>query len=516
MPSLDGLPDRHVVIDRREGQYLSFPDVRLTKTGRLVCVYREADKHVAARSRLLAKTSSDLGRTWSDPVVVRAGSGHCPRLTVFEDGRLVVVDDMTQSLYVSRDDGESFSPQPYQGMVTTLTDRILELTPGKWLTTGHTHRGAIAQPAIRQAPSEQMAYRSEDDGRTWTAWSVIAFDRNLVLCEGSITRLVDGRLLCLMRENSFVYEPMYFSLSDDEARTWSLPRPTPLIGHRPCVDTLEDGRLLVTYRNVAPEGGTAAWLGALEELDRDFAVHAWRPDPANPIITPRGLLIENASGHESAVRYALRPMTDATRARARLDVEVLVEQAEENACALHFGQWWRLTPGRLHPEHGPSIALPIGAFASLSFRYEPGLVRAFVDGKPVAAVRVDPRQADTRAILAGCSALKKDNGGRHFWRRMELAISEPAYDREYLWRWDHTQGHPDAWARAHVLELENDRLATSGDFGYSGWTRLPDGGMFCAYHHAGGDDPEYRSGFCSHVRGVKFYESDFTSTGENP
>ena len=85
------------------------------------------------------------------------------------------------------------------------------------------------------------------------------------------------------------------------------PRPTPLIGHRPCVGALDDGRLLVTYRNVAPEGGTAAWLGSLDELDHDFAVHAWRPSPKNPVLTEQGLLIDNQSGPEAAVRYALRP-----------------------------------------------------------------------------------------------------------------------------------------------------------------------------------------------------------------
>ena len=143
-----------------------------------------------------------------------------------------------------------------------------------------------------------------------------------------MTRLPNGSILAIMRENSFVFEPMYYSLSHDEARTWSYPRPTPLIGHRPCLGLVNGDQLLITYRNVAPDCGTAAWMGTLEELDQDFMVHARRPSASNPVLTPQGLLIENESGGQACVRYALRPMTDPELAWAELSLEVLVERAE--------------------------------------------------------------------------------------------------------------------------------------------------------------------------------------------
>ena len=60
--SLSDRADRHVAIAQTDEDYISFPDVCVTPGGRLICVYRVADKHVATRSRLEIKTSDDRGR----------------------------------------------------------------------------------------------------------------------------------------------------------------------------------------------------------------------------------------------------------------------------------------------------------------------------------------------------------------------------------------------------------------------------------------------------------------------
>ena len=67
-----------------------------------------------------------------------------------------------------------------------------------------------------------------------------------------------------------------------------------------------------------------------------------------------------------------------------------------------------------------------------------------------------------------------------------------------------------------MLELANDRDAHYGDFGYSGWTALPDGRIFCAYHHGGHREPDYVRGDSSHIRGTWFTPSDFTPNSEAP
>ncbi len=518
MPSLARDSARHVVIDQRAGHYLCFPDVCLGDAGRLVCVYREGDQHVATRSRLLARTSDDLGATWSGGHVLLEDGGHCPRITRLPGSRLagsrlLVIDDHSQSLYESTDNADSFRRIQCRGAYIPLPDRIMPLPDGTLLTTGHTHRGEHSRPTIGQAPSEQMTFLSRDGGVKWRSHSVLAYDPRLVLCEGSMTALADGTLLALMRENSFVHEPMYACRSTDNGATWSDPRPTPLIGHRPCLGLTPGGRLLVTYRNVGPDGGTAAWLGDLEELETDFRVHGLHPAPDNPRPTPEGLLISNDEGPDRCVRYALRPITDPEASRAELDVEVLAHHGQDNACGVHFCGWWRITPSALLPP-GDAQPLPLepGRPVRLGLRYAPGRVSALLDGQPVLSLDAPAARIANRPILIGHASLSRGNGGSQLWRALSLSISEPRYLRDYAWRWDHAQGHPDAWARARVLELANDRHARFGDYGYSGWAALPDGRYFCAFHHGGGDAPDYDPGRSSHVRGAWIEESDFTPT----
>ena len=209
MPTISQLPERHCDIDRRAGRYLSFPDVALTGDGELVTIYREADEHVAEeRSRLLCRRSRDKGRTWSTPEILHTAHGHCPRLTRRTDGGLLAIDDSTHALYRLDATGGPFAMTPYAGPEIGLPDRLLLLDEDRWLTAGHSHRGNVSHPTIRQPPAEEMTFVSTDRGRTFSPFSVMAYDPFLVLCEASMTALPDGRILALLRENSFVYEPM--------------------------------------------------------------------------------------------------------------------------------------------------------------------------------------------------------------------------------------------------------------------------------------------------------------------
>jgi len=509
MPSLSDLAARHVVIDRRDGQYLCFPDVLAAPDGRLVVAYNEADQHVTpSRRTLLVRHSQDGGRTWSGIIRPETPRSHCPRLFRL-DGDLWIAD-ASRIFHHSRDNGETWEARPVRGIEHDMLDRPLDLGGGALLTTGHTHRGRAAQPAIRQAPAEQMAYRSEDGGESWIPLGAIARERNLVLCEASLLRLDDGRIAALMRENSFVFEPMYLCFSDDEGETWSDPVDTPLIGHRPTLGRTASGDLLVTYRNVGPDPGTCAWLGSLDELASGFAVHG-RSRPDNPVPTPDGLRVVNTQTDEAVVRYALRPMTDPRFARASLEAEVRVDTAGENGCGLRLGCWWRIGPDRVTPDVEGAEPIPIepGRFHTLRLDYTDGGVTLSVDHEPRARVKVEPDRAETRAVLFGAPYPFEDNAVDCTWRRVALAIDEPRLGRSYRLDWHHSQGMPDRRATASILELKNDRLAAAPDFGYSGWAELADGEFFCAYHHGGGDEPGYDPLFTSRIMGTRFSRSDF-------
>lgn len=509
MPTLTDKADRHTVIDRRDGEYLCFPDV-VFSDGRLVVAYNEAEQHVTPKKRkLLVRHSQDGGNTWSDTIHVDVNRSHCPRINRLADGKLHMISS-SNFQHFSEDNGETWDTRRMKGLPHDMVDRLI-LIDDEWLTTGHLHRGTYPQPSIRQAPTEQMVYRSDNQGDDWLALSVTSRERNLVLCEASMVRLPDGRLLSLMRENSFVYEPMYVCLSEDEGGTWSDPIPTPLIGHRPTVGMTSTGKLLVTYRNVGPDGSTCAWLGSLEELLSDFQVQGRHPNSANPTLTSEGLHIKNEAGTESVVRYALRPLTDPRSATATLQAEVRVDEAGENGCGIRLGVWWRIYPDRIVPEGENMEAVPIeaGRFNSLQLKYGSGEVTLSVNGESRAMVKVESDHADTRPILFGAPYPFEDNHVDATWKRVSLTTDEPHLLRHYDWSWTHEGGLPDQWALDNLLELKNDRNAVAPDFGYSGWTELPDGTFFCAYHHGGGDEPGYDPLFSSHILGTRFSSEDF-------
>lgn len=517
MPSLDSAADRHVVIDRRAGHYLCFPDVCLADDGTLLCAYNEFDRHVATRRRLLLTTSSDQGRTWSPRRYLRADDSHCPRLSNLGEGYLALLDDPGPTLLWSVDNGRTWARQGAAGLAHGLLDRPLRLDGQLLFTAGHLHRGTQPKVKIRQAPTEQMGYLSRNLGQTWEAFSVIAHEKCLVLCEASVIRLPgEGkggapRLLALMRENSFVGEPMYSCTSEDGGANWSAPRPAPIIGHRPTLAWTRSGRLLVSYRDVSPDPGIKAWLGSLDELCSDFAVHGLHPDQDSVRQTPDGLLVCTASGPEAPVRYALRPLTDPESASAEFEAEVLVRSAEENGCGIRLGLWWKLFPDGLRPDvdGAATIAWEPGQPHSVRIVYEPGLCRLFVDGADCGQYPVDPLDGDSRPILVGVVSRREDNAGEALWRRLSLSTSEPTLSRKYSWTWDYRQGLPDAQACARVLELKNDRHASPADFGYSGWAETAPGQFFCAYHHGGGAEPGYSEGYSASVLGTWFTEQDF-------
>ncbi len=530
MPSLDAASDRHVVIDRRPGQYLCFPDVCMTEDGALLCVYNEFDRHVGTRRRLLLKSSRDMGHTFGPRRILRADDSHCPRISRLSDGQLCLIDDAGPVILWSADNGEHWAQAPGAGIAHGLPDRPLELGGQILFTAGHMHRGGQPLATIRQAPAEQMAYVSRNLGRSWEPLSVITNGKRLVLCEASVIRLPgrgpkgEPRLLALMRENSFVGEPMYYCISEDGGVNWSDPAPSPLIGHRPTLGWTRSGRLLATYRDVGPNPGTKAWLGGLDELCSDFRVHGLHAAPGCSVLTPDGLRVKSAEGPDEAVRYLLRPITDPAHAHAAFEAEVLVRHADADGCCIRLGLWWRLYPDCLMPDMSesggaaatsgagslaPAIAWEPDRFHTVRIVYDPGLCRLFIDGEARGEYPVDARGGDTRPVLFGALSRKENNGCEVLWRRMSLTIDEPRLGREYAWRWSAADGLPDAYIDSRVLELKNDRLASLADFGYSGWAETNDGEFFCAYHHAGGDDPDYVPGETSCVLGTRFFEKDF-------
>jgi hypothetical protein len=99
---------------------------------------------------------------------------------------------------------------------------------------------------------------SGDEGHTWNYLSFVAQPKEgdpigEGLVEPAITLLKDGRLLCVMRSGH--HFPLYASWSSDMGKTWTQPMYTGLDrGCDPCLITLHDGRVALSWGRRFPEG----------------------------------------------------------------------------------------------------------------------------------------------------------------------------------------------------------------------------------------------------------------------
>ena len=257
----------YITVSRDDGVYECFPDLLRTRSGRLLCTYRESESHGGRRySRLVLREGFEGGRRWGEKRTVVAGPAteddgdlayarwNCPRLCQLADGRIVLVCDFSNEwipelrdkaevfLWWSEDDGETWSAPQATGVGGIVPDKLCELRDGTLLV-------ATQMTGTVNGTREQLVWRSEDRGETWTGPVVAAMLEGYWLAEASILRLPDDVLVCYMRENSGRGDPGFKSFSLDGGRTWEGPYPTLMEGcHRPVAGMLESGRVLVTYR----------------------------------------------------------------------------------------------------------------------------------------------------------------------------------------------------------------------------------------------------------------------------
>lgn len=277
------------------------PDVVRLPSGKLLCIYREADGHtVREYSRIVLRTSWDAGHSWSDKTVLvesqldDAGivlKWNCPRIQQLKDGRLLALcevfpcppDEQTDLrnshivFWFSDDDGESWTDAMHTDVFGIMPDCVVEMPSGAWLLVtqvykkGDTYTGAEGDLAL-------VAHRSEDQGKTWQGAYTVAQDNNRAYCEASTLLLPDGELVCYIRENSGLNLPCFKAFSNDEGRTWDGVYETPMSGcHRPVAGLLPSGRVLVTYRyrQAGMVGEFAPWRQSAETTWSNDYVSYW-------------------------------------------------------------------------------------------------------------------------------------------------------------------------------------------------------------------------------------------------
>lgn len=174
---------------------------------------------------------------------------------------------------MSENGGATWKDMPLLGgafrCVMTFSS-IVQLKNGSYL--GQYHRGP---EGADRTPLEVLQTITTDGGFTWSTPRVVA-DGALMdgksPCEPFVFRSPDGGELCsIMRENARLGASLMM-FSRDEGATWTDPDDTPwgLTGDRHQGVQLPDGRLVIVFRDQAPDSTTrhhfVAWVGTYDDI----------------------------------------------------------------------------------------------------------------------------------------------------------------------------------------------------------------------------------------------------------
>lgn len=246
------------IVTRNDDVWQGHPDVAFFQ-GYFYVVFRQSFRHRETGTTQIMLTRSRNGFRYSKPVCIAESTDryNCPRLSVINNNLIIICDKVEQSedfigsenntsktqiiLWGSNNGVEWSSPVP-TNITGILPDRIQTADDGSHLIATHTSDGETKHLVQFVWKSERNIFLSN-----WTRHHIADIE-NRNLCEGSICNTGSG-LVCLMRENSQLGEPVYWSFSSNNGITWSSAKKTRMFGgHRPVLGQMSSGNYLTTYR----------------------------------------------------------------------------------------------------------------------------------------------------------------------------------------------------------------------------------------------------------------------------
>jgi hypothetical protein len=500
------------------------PDIVLLPSGRLLLIYSDNDSHWSQENQILTLLASDdEGKTWYKyreiaERDIRKGKERfvTPRLSLLKDGRLVVLIDQNDYTHFhedqppgilafwSDDNGETWTGEQETGIMGFEPDRMMNLPDGRLAVLSHIMFGESRAYA-------EIMHVSENGGKTWKKNATIAHDGYHFFCEGALVILDGGeKLACVMRENHKGGIPGFVAFSNDNGNTWSKPRRLPFALDRPYAKQLNDGRVLVTGRNVNGGLGTYAWYGNLEDEAGDYQVGGPR-QKYEADLTSEALIIKN--GPDLEARYSLIP-PESSASEFLFEAEVKVEGTTDEPAAimsfsklitrgdpvLYIAPSW-IGTSRNRVDHYKILDMTV--YRKVTISYRRGLLRILVDDEVAIQLPVDweiNRRGNTQFGQYG-------EEGSSFWKRVSYSLNNPNLE-DYHFFWKAESGEwPDQYQRERMIQIHanppGQSEGHSPDHGYSSWVVLDDGRiMFVDYTNYG--DPHGKS----HLVGVYINPED--------
>ncbi|MGM9684149.1 MAG: sialidase family protein [Eubacteriales bacterium] len=255
------------LIARDEQRFYAFPDIAVTRSGKLICTFMDIIAHTDRdTARLGMIESTDHGRTWFNkhyltPPGKKDRFYNCARISRLSDDSIVIICDYMCGefkdecgdneihVWYGDPEGEQFDGPyilPFHGF---MPDKLIELNSGRFYVG--------SQLRNRQTGAlEVYGHYSDDRGKTWSDAVPMGVDPRYHLCEVSTVEAEKGVLVAMFRENQNLGLDGFKSISYDNGASWNGVYQTNLIGmHRPTLGKLIDGRFFVTFR--LRQGGKA-------------------------------------------------------------------------------------------------------------------------------------------------------------------------------------------------------------------------------------------------------------------
>ena len=540
--SLDNVVERHVIVARNDELYEAFPDLCLLPSGKLFCLYRESDLHAANWTRTVLIESDDGGRTWKNKREISDLKFNLPRITRLSDGRLVINGDVgnTNYLFWSDDDGKTWSKPQRVSISGQCPDRIVELRDGALLCNAERRRGGEQTRVYRPAAQNLYQYRSADGGKTWQDAGLMFEDRIWGGCgEGATVEVIDGTLVCHIRNSAGYAYPSLKIISRDGGRTWSDYRLSGTFGGMHRAGLLRDGRMLITYRQMAGNSSLSAWCGdpmeevgycvpsrwgdddgvllidgalrirttgdgstfTMRETGHGDAVVDWKPDHA--AVVPPVYFLPPPEFDDSIVTI------DATLRVVRNDTGLASTINVTCAAEVLF-----------YPDRVEVLGAPDASYQFDATRFHDYRIRRNADSLTIEVDGIERIRTNELVRTYGLhrdrvnwgqdrttfgttfrgwdhldmekwkgSIWRWDNFerakqvgiGESYWKSLKITVDNQS-TMDLSWSWDAASGtYPDQYQRDHVVEVDWDPQA---DFGGSDWVQFPDGEIFVAYFTA--------------------------------